>query len=107
MRLHRTRRPTRSDSSHPSAAVRESACRADFSSMPNIASTVTSVDVQTGTSRGSTYSPSTVIKTDRALAWLTSRRLDTLGCATSVICFTSLAEGHHSDTTAVTRTRTV
>jgi hypothetical protein len=46
------------------------------------------VEVQIGTCRGSTYSPRTVISTERALAWLTSRRLDTLGRA--VIRFTSL-----------------
>ena len=73
-RSHRTRRPTRSEVSIPSAAVRASAWRADFSSTPTRPRTSTTVWVHTGRPAGSTTSPSTVISRERALVAATSRR---------------------------------
>src|SRR5215470_10581574 len=75
----RVRRPTRSDTSSPSAAARASAWRADFSVTPNPARVSTSIHVQTGRPAGSTNSPSTVISRDLALVCRTSRRRMTSG----------------------------
>src|SRR5579871_1014886 len=75
----RVRRPTRSDTSSPSAAARASAWRADFSVTPKPASVSTSTHVQTGRPAGSTNSPSTVISRDLALVCRTSRRRMTSG----------------------------
>ncbi len=79
----RTRRPARSEASRPSAAVRASACRADFDSTPSPPSTSRSTWVHTGSSRGSTNSPSTVSSSDRALVAPSSRRRDRAGCGST------------------------
>jgi len=71
----------RSEASHPSAAVRASACRPDLSSTPNNASADTSVCVQTDPPRGRTNSPRMVISSDRALVPPISRLLLSVGRA--------------------------
>src|SRR5450759_4200106 len=63
----RVRRPVRSETNQPSAALRASACRAALASMPSTPSTPTNVPVQTHPPAGSTNSPSTVTNSERAL----------------------------------------
>src|SRR5664279_2771871 len=63
----RVRRPVRSETNQPSAALRASACRAAPASMPSTPSTPTNVPVQTQPPAGSTNSPSTVTNSERAL----------------------------------------
>src|SRR5262249_49403424 len=63
----RARRPCLVEAIHPSPAVRASACLAAFSATPNNPSDATSVPVQTGSPPGSTYSPSTVSRSERAV----------------------------------------
>src|SRR5664280_2432616 len=63
----RVRRPVRSETNQPSAALRASACRAALASMPSTPSTPTNVPVQTHPPAGSKNSPSTVTNSERAL----------------------------------------
>ena len=74
---HTVRRPTRSELSQLSAAVRISACLAAFSSTPSRPNTSMKADVQASPPVRRTSSPSTVNSTLRALsvpaAWRRSR----------------------------------
>src|SRR5262245_27301200 len=63
---HWVRRPFLVGASHPSVAVRASACRAAVGSTPNPPSTSTNVVVQIGRVAGNMYSPSTVSNNERA-----------------------------------------
>ena len=64
---HRVRRPSFSGSSQPAAAVRISACRVAFSSMPRRLKAARTADVQAVPSVVSTNSPSSVNSSPRAL----------------------------------------
>ena len=76
---HLVRRPTFSASSQPEAAVRMSAWRVAFSSMPSRAKAASTADVQASPSPVSTNSPSNVNSRPRALGAPAACRRDSVG----------------------------
>ncbi len=80
---HRVRRPSFSASSQPAAAVRISACRVAFSSMPRRPKAASTADVQAVPSVVSTNSPSRVNSSPRALGAPAACRRDRAGAAGS------------------------
>jgi hypothetical protein len=70
----RTCRPSFRPSSHPAAALRAMAWRAEFSAVPTPSRACSRAEVQTACPDGMTNSPSTVSRSERALPTLTRLR---------------------------------